>query len=112
MYVAYWAYHPQCDGLVERLNRTMLHKHAAKYGSQWDKYLSAVVWAYRNTPHDATGKKPSILLLGVDCRTAAYLPPTMLTTTYTSDYQKELVTSLTSAHQLAALKYSKGAATL
>ena len=53
------AYHPQCDGLVERFNRTlktMLRKHAAKYGSQWDKYLSAVVWAYRNTPHEATGE--------------------------------------------------------
>ena len=51
------AYHPQCDGLIERFNRTlktMLRKHAARYGNQWDKYLSAVVWSYRNTPHEAT----------------------------------------------------------
>ena len=31
------AYHPQCDGMVERFNRTLktiLRKHAATYGSQ------------------------------------------------------------------------------
>ena len=54
------AYHPQCDGLTERFNRTlktMLWKHAAQYGAQWDRYLSGVLWAYRNTPHEATGEK-------------------------------------------------------
>ena len=57
------SYHPQCDGLVERLNRplkTMLRKHAADFGVQWDRYLPGVLWAYRNTPHDSTGKKPSL----------------------------------------------------
>ena len=93
------AYHPQCDGLVERFNRTlktMLHKHAARYGNQWDKYLSAVVWSYRNTPHEATREKPSFLLFGVDLRTpteATYLRPTELFATNVSDYQRELITS-------------------
>lgn len=35
-------YHPQCDGMVERFNRTlktMLRKHAAQCGVQWDTYL-------------------------------------------------------------------------
>ena len=43
------AYHPECDSLVERFNRTlkaMLRKHV----TQWDKYLSGVVRVYRNTP--------------------------------------------------------------
>ena len=34
------AYHPQCDGAVERFNRTLksiLRKHAARFGSQWDR---------------------------------------------------------------------------
>ena len=46
-------YHPQCDGMVERFNRTlktMLRKHVASFENQWDQYLSGVLWAYRNTP--------------------------------------------------------------
>ena len=65
------AYHPQCNGLVERFNRTlkmMLCKHVDKFGSQWDKFLPGVLWAYRNTPHDLTGEKPSFPLFRVDCR--------------------------------------------
>ena len=94
------AYHPQCDGLVKRFNstlKTMLCKHAARYGNQWDKYLSAVVWSYRNTPHEATREKLSFLLFGVDLRTpteATYLPPTELSATNVSDYRHELITSL------------------
>ena len=74
------AHHPQCDGAVERFNRTlktMPRKHAARYGSQWDSYLSGVLWAYRNTPHTSTEEKPSFLLFGMDCRSpteAAYMP--------------------------------------
>ena len=35
------AYHPQCDGMVERFNRTlkaMLRKQAARYGKEWERY--------------------------------------------------------------------------
>lgn len=49
------AYHPQCNGMVERMNHTlkaMLRKHAVKFGPQWDKYLPGVLWAYRNAPHE------------------------------------------------------------
>ena len=65
------AYHPKCDGMVEWFNRTlktMLHKRAAQFGTQWDKHLAAVLWAYRNTPHETTNEKPSFLLYGWDCR--------------------------------------------
>lgn len=40
------AYHPQCDGMVERMNRTlkaMLRKHTAKFGKQWDQFLPGVL---------------------------------------------------------------------
>ena len=102
------AHHPQCDGMVERFNRTlksMLRKHAARFGSQWDRYLSGALWAYRNVPHDSTHEKPSFLLLGMDCRTpteAALLPPRELEPTEVSDCREELILSLSSARQLAA----------
>ena len=101
------AYHPQCDGMVERFNRTlksMLRKHAAKLGNQWDRYLPGVLWAYRNTPHDSTLEKPSFLLFGMDCRSpteAALLPPQELTPTSVRDYREELMLSLSSARKLA-----------
>ena len=54
-------YHPQCDGMMERLNRTLkaiLCKHASQFSTQWDTYLPGVLWAYQNTIHEANGKKP------------------------------------------------------
>ena len=91
------AHHPQCHGMVERFNRTiktMLRKHAAKFGSQWDRYISGALWAYR------TGEKPSFLLLGTDCRTpteAALLPRHDLEATKVSDYREEVILSLSTA---------------
>ena len=102
------AYHPQCDGAVERFNRTLktsLRKHAARFGCQWDNFLPGILWAYRNTPHTSTGEKPSFLLYGVDCRSpteAAYLPASEVNSTDVSDYREELMLSLSSARELAA----------
>ena len=102
------AYHPQCNGMVERLNRTlkaMLRKHVTRFGMQWDSYLPGVLGPYRNSPRAATGEKPSFLLFGVDCRSpteAALMPPTPLELTDVADYREELVLSLSSARKLAA----------
>ena len=102
------AYHPECDGMVERFNRTLktaIRKHAATYGPQWDRYLSGILFAYRNIPHDSTGEKPSYLLFGVDCRTptdAEFLNPTSLQLTDIQDYREELSLSLASARDIAA----------
>ena len=77
-----------------------------RFGPQWDRYLAGVLWAYRNTPHELTRKKPPFLLFGYDCRfptEAALLPPEPMEYTDISDYQEELVLSLSSARELAAL---------
>ena len=48
-------YYPQCDGVVERFNRTlkiMLRKHASKFGAQWDNYLpgpTKMTWSETNS---------------------------------------------------------------
>ena len=102
------AYHPQCDGMVERFNRTlktMIRKHASVYGSQWDTYLHGLLWAYRNTPHETTGEKPSFLLFGLDCRTpteSMWLPTSAVQPADVSDYREHLMLSLTTARELAA----------
>ena len=107
------AYHPQCDGVVERMNRTlkaMLRKHSAKFGRQWDTYLPGVLWAYRNMPHESTKEKPSFLLFGMDCKSpteAALLPAEPLTTTSVSDYREQLMLSLSSARELALTHIQK-----
>ena len=101
------AYHPQCDGMVERLNRTlktMLRKHVAKFHGQWDRLLPGVLWAYRNTPHKSTREKPSFLLFGIDLKSpteAALLPPDSLDPTDLGSYLEELILSLSSARELA-----------
>ena len=102
------AHHPQCDGMIERLNCTlkaMLWKQAAKFGTEWDTYLSGTLWAYHNTPHTSTDEKPSYLLFVYDCRSpteATLLPTTPHQPVNISDYREELVVMLSSARKFAA----------
>ena len=115
------AYHPQCDSVVEHFNRTlkaMLRKHAEDLGRQWDRYLPGLLWAYRNTPHESTGERPSFLVFGVDCRSpseACLLPTSVSQPSNLDDYREELALSLSTARSNAALcirrsqaKYKKG----
>ena len=93
------AYHPQTDGLTERFNctlKSLLRKHAVKFGNQWDLHLPAILWAYRNVPHSSTGEKPSYLLFGVDLRLpidATLYPESPVEPVDISDYREEIVTS-------------------
>ena len=55
------AYHPQSDGLVERLNRTLLSMLAAtvhEHPGDWDKKLRLVCMAYNTSVHQSTGFSP------------------------------------------------------
>ena len=101
------AYHPQCNGLTERFNRTlkmMLRKQVDVHGKQWDQYLHEVLRAYRNTPHEATSEKPSFLLFGYDCGypiEAAFLPAEQAQVIELTSYRQELAVTLTEASDLA-----------
>ena len=60
-------YHPQCDGLVEKFNSTlinMLSKSVGKYGRDWDKHLPYLLFAYRVTMQESTKTSPFYLLYG------------------------------------------------
>lgn len=54
-------YHPQTDGLVERVNGTvkaMLRKTAQEEGKDWDKLIPYLLFAYREVPQASTGFSP------------------------------------------------------
>ena len=73
-------FHPQTNGLTERMNRTLqdLLSKAGQDQLKWDEYLPAAVWAYNTTKHSSTGFTPYELLYGKTARQpqdVALLPP-------------------------------------
>lgn len=61
------AYHPQCNGLVERFNHTfaeMLSMYLSSCHNNWDEVVDFVVFAYNNSRQESTGATPFHLLYG------------------------------------------------
>lgn len=68
------AYRPQCNGQVERMNRTlaeMLSMYCSNNQKDWDKGLQAVIFCYNTSVHATTGYSPFFLVHGRE----ATLPP-------------------------------------
>ena len=60
-------YHPMCNGLVEKINgtlKTMLKQVCAENPHDWDKYLNAALFAYREVPQESLGFSPFDLIYG------------------------------------------------
>ncbi|UYV76585.1 hypothetical protein LAZ67_14001278, partial [Cordylochernes scorpioides] len=62
--------HPQCNGLVERANATIISKlrlhHQQNPRIPWHKLLQKALEEYRNTPHSITTIPPVYLLFGIN----------------------------------------------
>lgn len=59
--------HPQTDGVVERLNRTLKISLAAAVSTeptQWNSYLQFITFAYNTAVHSTTGFSPFQMMLG------------------------------------------------
>ena len=61
------AWYPMCNGLCEKMNGTlksMLKRMCQDRPKDWDRYLPAVLFAYREVPQVDTGFSPFELLYG------------------------------------------------
>ena len=61
------AYHPQCNGLVERFNHTfaeMLSMYVSSSHNDWDETIDFVTFAYNTSRQESTGYTPFYLLYG------------------------------------------------
>ena len=64
-------YHPQCDGLVERWNRTLLQSLATSvsdHPENWDEYVQKICMAYNTSIHPTTSFTPFYLMFGRQAR--------------------------------------------
>ncbi|XP_041375943.1 uncharacterized protein LOC121388603 [Gigantopelta aegis] len=85
-------YHPMCNGLVGRFNGTlkqMLKRLCAERPQDWDKYLSAVLFAYREVPQESLGFSPFELVYGHSVRG----PMSILKELWTKEVQDDQVRS-------------------
>ena len=60
-------YHPICNGMTEKFNGTlklMLKRMCAERPKDWDRYLSALLFCYREAPHESIGFSPFEMLYG------------------------------------------------
>ena len=65
------AYHPQSNGLDERLNQTLkaaLQKLVNESQDDWDHLIDNVLFAYRTSKHDSTKYTPFFLMYGREAR--------------------------------------------
>ena len=99
-------YHPQSDGMVERMNRTiqdMLAKYVAEHQRDWDVHLPMVMMAYRSSVHSSTQYTPHYLLFGHEVR----LPLDVMygrephQPEAASEYARNLRSTLEEAHERA-----------
>lgn len=93
------SYHPQTNGLTERLNRTitdMLSKYVAADHQDWDVHLPFVTFAYNSSRHDTAGYSPFYLLYG---REPALPFDTLLPSV--TEYAGEAIARADHARQLA-----------
>ena len=110
------AYHPKTDGMVERMNRTlieMLSKAAHKDPKTWDLYLPYVLFAYRTSPHDSTQMTPFKLMYGREAilpTPELLLPPKERNETFLGTYVEEVTDKMSSIWKLAQQHISKAQA--
>ena len=102
--------HPQSDGMVERMNRTLeaqLAKFVEEHHTDWDHYIPLLMMAYRSAVHDSTKCTPAELMLGRNLRLPADLvfgwPPqeNVVTQLTQEGYSWNLANHIDAVHEFA-----------
>ena len=81
-------YHPACNGLVERFNgtlKTMLRRVCEEKPKQLNRFIPALLFAYRDSVQESTGFTPFQLLYGQQVRG----PLTILRELWTKEIEDE-----------------------
>ena len=100
------AYHPQCDGLVERQNRTLqeiITNFVSEHSLDWDEWLDQAVFAYNSSVHESTGKSPYEMIFGRPARMPieVELGVPLQNPSSQSDYSQSLRKAIQLANQVA-----------
>ena len=93
------AYHPQSDGLVERMNKTLMEaisKYVSNNQHDWDLWLPLVLFDCRILKRASTEEKPHRLIFGkkvrlpIDVELQSSLPQHQPTTDFNQTVEKQL----------------------
>ncbi|KZS03449.1 Uncharacterized protein APZ42_033820 [Daphnia magna] len=107
------SYHPQANGLVERMNNTlaaMLSMYASADHKDWDETLPYVCFAYNTVRQESIGYSPFFLLYGrepmlpIDLELVAHANPRLVTSGTAPDYATQIVTELLKARALVHMR--------
>ncbi|XP_013787974.1 uncharacterized protein LOC106471894 [Limulus polyphemus] len=90
------AYHPAANGLVERLNRTLLDTFSQYYEKDlktWNEQISLLLLTYRSAENESYQECPFFLLLGRDVMLPMQyiLAPRKVNYAVNYDYKAELI---------------------
>ena len=100
------AYHPQCDGVVERQNWTsqhMLSSFISQHQDDWDNWVSLAVYAFNTSCNESNGFSPYEMLFGRDARTPLDLDLciSLKNPCIQSEYSQSLRKAITSIKRVA-----------
>ena len=107
------AHHPQSNGLVERVNSTVLstlRSYVDEMGSDWDLCLPSVRFAINTTPNSTTGLSPFYINFGLDPRLpldTLIEPSVQFVFSDLGTYARHTVDRVRKAYQIVNAMYDK-----